>query len=498
MPFTFKLSQRLARMRSAVLLLVIAALAACEKPTGLTDPAGTLSRLVVSPKVLTLRPNQTADFMAVGLTSTGDTATVAVDWSASGGRITAMSTIGGRHYGHYTATADTGTVKVVAKGNQAAVVDTAVVRVTPVPVTTVTVAPASASVLVGQLLQLSATTADSAGNLLSGRTVTWASSNSLVATVTSTGLLTGLATGTTTITATSEGAGGTAAITVTVAPVAGVSVSPGAPSVAIGGTAQLTAVLRDANGNPLSGRTVTWATSNGGVATVSATGLVTGVAVGGAMITATSEGKSGTATVTVTAVAVPVASVAVNPATPSLAVGGTVQLTATPQDSVGNSLPGRTVTWASSASTVASVSTSGLVTSVAAGTATITATSEGKSGTATVTVTPVPVASVSVSPAAPALLVAATVQLTATPRDASGTALSGRSISWVTSNASAATVSANGLVTGVAAGTATITATSEGKSGTASVTVTTPAPPPPPPPPPPTTASCLLQSGSLI
>src|SRR5204862_542766 len=120
MPFTFKLSQRLARIRSAALLLATAALAACEKPIGLTDPAGTLSRLVVSPKVLTLRPNQTADFMAVGLTSTGDTATVAVDWSASGGRITAMSTIGGRHYGHYTATADTGTVKVVAKGNHGA------------------------------------------------------------------------------------------------------------------------------------------------------------------------------------------------------------------------------------------------------------------------------------------------------------------------------------------------------------------------------------------
>src|SRR3989442_1271594 len=79
MPFTFKLSQRLARMRCAVLLLATAALAACEKPTGLTDPAGTLSQLLVAPKVLTLRPNQTADFMAVGLTNTGDTPAVAVD-----------------------------------------------------------------------------------------------------------------------------------------------------------------------------------------------------------------------------------------------------------------------------------------------------------------------------------------------------------------------------------------------------------------------------------
>src|SRR2546429_3723706 len=82
MPFTFKLSQRLARIRSAALLLATAALAACEKPIGLTDPAGTLSRLVVSPKVLTLRPNQTADFMAVRLPRTRDTAPVAVGWGA--------------------------------------------------------------------------------------------------------------------------------------------------------------------------------------------------------------------------------------------------------------------------------------------------------------------------------------------------------------------------------------------------------------------------------
>jgi uncharacterized protein YjdB len=305
MPFTFKLSQRLARIRCAVLLLATAALAACEKPLGLTEVTNALARLVVSPKTLTLRPSQTADFMAVGLTNTGDTATVAVNWSVTSGSITAMSTNGGRHYAHFTALADTGTVKVVATGNQAGVADTAVVRVTLIPVSIVTVAPAPVSLLVGQLLQLSATTADSAGNVLSGRAVTWASSNTVVATVSGTGLLTGLATGTTMITATSEGKSGTAAVTVTVPAVATVGVSPGAPSVVIGATAQLTALLRDANGNPLSGRTVTWATSDSGVATVSATGLVTGVAVGSATITATSEGKSGTATVTVTAVPVP-------------------------------------------------------------------------------------------------------------------------------------------------------------------------------------------------
>ncbi len=77
---------------------------------------------------------------------------------------------------------------------------------------------------------------------------------------------------------------------------------------------------------------------------------------------------------------------------------------------------------------------SGLVSGVAAGSATITATSEGKSGTSLVTVTPVPVATVSVSPAAPSVAAGQTVQLTATPRDANGNALDGRVVTWGSSN----------------------------------------------------------------
>src|SRR5256885_15297338 len=108
MPFTFKLSQRLARMRCAVLLLATAALAACEKPTGLTDPAGTLSQLLVAPKVLTLRPNQTADFMAVGPPNTRDTAAPAVGWRGTSGALTHPRTGRGRRHGHHNARAPPG------------------------------------------------------------------------------------------------------------------------------------------------------------------------------------------------------------------------------------------------------------------------------------------------------------------------------------------------------------------------------------------------------
>src|SRR2546422_6090032 len=93
----------------------------------------------------------------------------------------------------------------------------------------------------------------------------------------------------------------TATVTVAgcVAPVAAVTVSPAAPTVQVGQTAQLTATPRDANGTPLSGRAVTWASNNTAVAMVNGSGLVTAGAVGSATITATSEGQSGTAVGTV-------------------------------------------------------------------------------------------------------------------------------------------------------------------------------------------------------
>src|SRR5438094_692006 len=133
----------------------------------------------------------------------------------------------------------------------------------PAPVASVTVTPPSATVQAGQTVQLTATLKDANGNLLSGRSVTWSSSNTAVATVNNSGLVSGAAAGSATITATSEGQSGTAAITVTPAPppapVASVTVTPASASVPTGLTFQLTATLKDANGNTLTGRTVTWA-----------------------------------------------------------------------------------------------------------------------------------------------------------------------------------------------------------------------------------------------
>jgi len=117
--------------------------------------------------------------------------------------------------------------------------------------------------------------------------------------VSGTGLVRGATAGSATITATSEGQSGTSAVTVTVAPVATVTVSPAAAAIQPGQTVQLTATTKDANGNILTGRTVTWVSNSNAAATVSSSGLVTGVATGTALITATSEGKSGGAAIAV-------------------------------------------------------------------------------------------------------------------------------------------------------------------------------------------------------
>jgi len=261
----------------------------------------------------------------------------------------------------------------------------------------------------------------------------------------------------------------TAIVTVTLAPVSALSVAPTAVTILAGATAQLQATTTDSLGNVLTGRAVTWASNNSAVA-VNGNGLVTGAGSGSATITATSEGKSGTATVTVTTV--PVASVTVTPASANLQTGQTVQLTATARDASGNPLSGRVMTWTSTNTSIATVNGTGLVSGAGAGSATITATSEGQSGTSTVTVTFVPVASVTVTPASASVQVGQTVQLTATPRDANGNALSGRAVTWSSTNTTVATVSGTGLARGATAGSATITATSEGQSGTSAVTVT--------------------------
>ena len=170
-------------------------------------------------------------------------------------------------------------------------------------------------------------------------------------------------------------------------PVAAVDVSPTTINVQPGQSSTLTATPRDADGNIIAGRQVTWTSGNTAVATVSSAGAVTGVSDGTTSISASVGGVSGSASVTVRST---VATVAVTPSTGTVTVGrAPLQLTAEPRNANGAALAGRAVTWSSSAPTIATVSATGLVSAVAPGPV-ISAASEGITGTRTSRSHPIP------------------------------------------------------------------------------------------------------------
>ena len=193
------------------------------------------------------------------------------------------------------------------------------------------------------------------------------------------------------------------------------------------------------------------------------------IAAGSAVITAAAEGKSGVAAVTVSPA--PIATVAVTPTSASLVVGQTIAFEAEPRTASGQPLPGRVVAWSSNAPQVATVSSSGLVIAVGAGTATITASSEGRSGTAQVTVTPPTVQRVDVTPAAATIAVGGSFRLTATVYDTRGNVIPGAEVTWTSSDTRVATVDSDGRVRGERQGNVTVTATSGSASGLARIRV---------------------------
>lgn len=344
------------------------------------------------------------------------------------------------------------------------------VTVSPRSVSRVAVAPATVNLRVTGTQQLQVQTLDATGAQLAGRPVTYTTSDARIATVSNAGLVTAVAVGAATITATSEGASTLVPVTVTAIPVASVLVAPTNPTVVAGRTVQLSATALDSLGRALSGRTVSWTTSDARVASVSSTGLVSGLAAGTARITATFDGVSGSQQLTVTLT--PVAGVTVSAGKTTMIVGDTTLATARLTDAAGNVLTGRVVAFASDAPSVATVNaTTGVVTAVNAGTANISATSEGVRGSITLRVNVVPVASVTVSPPTSTIVTGGTVALTATAKSAGGATITGRPVSWTSGAPTIVSVASDGTVKGLAAGTAIVFASVDGVLGQATVNV---------------------------
>lgn len=159
----------------------------------------------------------------------------------------------------------------------------------------VSVSPGTATLVsLGATQQLFAL-ASARGTLRPGATYTWSSSDASVASVSATGLVTALANGTTTVTASVTSATATGSATITVAQAAAtITLTIADETVTPGATTQVTATVVDAGGSNLSAPNLTWSSSDPAIATVDDTGLVTGVAEGQVVVTASQDGASGT------------------------------------------------------------------------------------------------------------------------------------------------------------------------------------------------------------
>ena len=254
----------------------------------------------------------------------------------------------------------------------------------PLLPTAVTVSPATATVVEGDTVRLTATATNAYGQVVNGVEFVWASGNTAVAVVDASGLVTGVGAGLVQVTATVAGVTGRAELAI-VAPVpTTIAVTPDTVVLtALGHSTQLTAEVRDQAGRAMDGVPVAWSSADTTVAVVDSSGFVTAVGSGAATVTATAGEAAGEARVNVRQLA---GSVKVSPSMDSVAPGDTLRLVAEAYDETGHMVEGAVFTWSSSDAPVATVDPSGLVRGAGEGTATITATAGDASGTSEITV----------------------------------------------------------------------------------------------------------------
>ncbi|HVH13575.1 MAG TPA: Ig-like domain-containing protein, partial [Longimicrobium sp.] len=232
---------------------------------------------------------------------------------------------------------------------------------------------------------------DAFGNPLAGVTVTWAvtggggsiappSSQTDASGVAQAAWTLGATQGEQTAQASTPGtAPGTFTATAQVGPPAAIETTPSALTMsALTATAQLTARPVDAYGNPVSGVSITWTTTNAGVVNVSQSGMVTAMGNGTAQVRASGGGQTGVVEVTVQQAP---ATITVSTRTTTVVEFDTVIYSAAVFDAAGQPIPGAGVTWSTGNADVATVSSTGVVTGQGTGNTNITATaSNGRSG----------------------------------------------------------------------------------------------------------------------
>lgn len=364
----------------------------------------------------------------------------ALTWSSSNDKVVRVSSSG------KLTPVKPGRATITVKSKQGGITAKCVVTVERA-VKSITLTKTKATLKSGSTLTLKAVLEPSNAT---NKTVTWTSSKNKVATVKN-GKVTAVGGGTCVITAkTSNGLVKKCNITV-LQSVSGVSFKNASASVYTGKTVTLSAVVSPSQATD---KSVTWSTSDKAVATVSSKGVVTGVKAGTATITVKTNDGGYKATCKIT-VLQHASSVRLNTSSAKLAKGKSMTLTATvlPTDT-----SNKNVTWSSSNTNILTVNELGQVTAHTVGEATVTAKTVDGGYTAKCSITVYePVTGISLAPDFATVFVGENISITASvsPSDATN-----RLISYASSDSLVASVSSDGFVTGVKAGTCIITATS--------------------------------------
>lgn len=432
------------------------------------EPAAVVT-LTMAPTFQLVAKGRTARFAAFATFTDGSGGEVSslATWSSS--NAFAESASGGAFD-----TKGVGTVTITAslEGHDA----TGTLVVTAPELVSISIAPLVAEAPLGIDQQLTATGTNTDGSTTPlTNIVAWASSRTDIATISTTGLVSGHAVGATEVTASLGNFSATRTVTVLPAELISLTVSPADQSIVKGLTGALAVVGTFTDGSSIDFTTTAdWLSEDPTVATVLDDGTVQALAVGTVQITATVDGVTATAQVTVTPEEL--VSITVEPATSHLPRGVDQSLVATGHYTDGSS---RGVTaeviWTSLAPAIAPVNVNGTVHAAEQGTTTIVATIGAVSGTATVVVEPPALLALEIVAARTSLPKGTQLPLTAvgTYTDGSTQDLSSE-VTWSSDDLAVLTVSATGVASGVAIGATTVHASLGGLSASLALTVTEP------------------------
>lgn len=483
-------SNGLAQALAAGSTAITASYGGQDGSTTLTVTPAAVTALAITPSDPSIAKGTTQAFTAVATFSDGSTqdVTVASTWSSSDTGIATISNAAGSN--GLAQSLNTGSTVISAdyRGQTA----TTTLTVTPAVVARIDVTPSFPSIAKDSTLQFAATAVFTDSSTQDITTAaTWTSSDTSIATISnaagSNGRAQTLAAGNTTITAQYSGQSGSTTLTVTDATLVSIAVTPDSPSVASGFAQQFraTGTYSDMSTQDLTA-TVTWASTNTGIATISnaagSNGLAQSVNPGSTTITATANAVSGSTSLTVTAAILQ--SISIAPASGSVPAGYQRPFEATGTYSDGTTADiTHQASWSTDDATIASIQSTGgadngLLTGVAPGSTGVTASLGGISQTVAVTVSNATLQSLTLSPANATLQRGQTQQYLAFGLFSDGLSLAlTTQVTWASSNTAVATISnaagSKGLATvrNLAIGSTTISASRAGVTGSTSATV---------------------------